>query len=347
MEVKFVYPSRAYEARKQELDTVWENINKRGAYILQSDGEEFESRLAAFVGKKHAIGLNSGTDALYLSLWALGITKGDEVITSGHTFVASAQVAAQLGATPVLVDCQDDLLIHEEDIKKAITKKTKAIIPVQLTGAVVEFSDEFLAYCHEKGIYIVEDACQSLGAQGIGDGITQCWSFYPFKILGSHGDAGAITTDDDVLAEKLRELRNHWKSDYSEWGINSRLDNIQAGILNVKIAYIQETLQKRADVAFKYKAGFQRLEGITLPVYSEGRVWQDYIIRTSRRDELYEFLKEHGVQTMKNEYPMPIPKTPNALKIEAETLRIPCNEWLTEAEVDYVIGAIQKFYEAA
>lgn len=345
MEVKFVYPVRAYLARKAEIDRVNEDVNMRGAYILQKDGEEFESKLAALVGKKHAIGVNSGTDALYLSLWALGIKKGDEVITSGHTFVASAQVAAQLGATPVLVDCHDDLLIHEEDIKKAITKKTKAIIPVQLTGEVVQFSDEFLAYCHEAGIHIVEDACQSLGAQGIGDGITQCWSFYPFKILGSHGDAGAITTDDDELAKKLRNLGNHCKDGYQEWGVNSRLDNVQAAILNVKIADIADTLQKRSEVAQKYRVGLQRLEGLTLPNYTEGRVWQDYIIRTSKRDELYEFLKEAGIQTMKNEYPMPIPKTPNALKIEAETLRIPCNEWLTQTEIDYVIQALQKFYE--
>ncbi len=347
MEVKFVHPKRAYQARQQELDAAWRSVNSRGAYILQADGEEFESRLAHLVGKKHAIGVNSGTDALYLSLWALGIKQGDEVITSAHTFVASAQVIAQLGATPVLVDCHDDLLMHEEDVRYAITDKTKAIIPIHLTGDVSRLSDDLLYDLKEKKIHSVEDACQALGAKGLGYGITQCWSFYPFKILGSHGDAGAITTDDDALAAELRELRNHYKKDYSKWGINSRLDNIQAAILNVKIKYIQDTLFKREQVALKYREGFKDVEGLKLPEFTHGRVWQDFIIRTSRRDELYQFLKESGIETMKNDYPMPIPKLENAIKIESETLRIPCNEWLKQPEVEYVIEVIKSFYEKA
>ena len=350
MEVRFFDPGKVYREHQSEMLNEIDRVLTKGDLILRQDVEDFEHNLAQYLGKKHAIGLNSGTDALYLSLWALGIGPGHEVITSGHTFVASAQVAAQLGATPVLVDVHDDLLMHPQDVKKAMTSKTKAIIPVHLTGSVAEqpipeslMARERKEVLSEK-VFVVEDACQALGAKGVGYGLTQCYSFYPAKILGAYGDAGAVTTDDDDLAAEIRELRNHYKKDYSKWGINSRLDNLQAAILNIRLKYLSVSHLRRAAVAHKYKAAFQRIEGLTLPAYYEGRVWQDYVIRTDRRDELYTFLKEHGVETMKNDYLMPIKKPKNALKIESETLRIPCNDILEDVEVDYVIQCIQGFY---
>lgn len=320
-----------------------QDVLARGDLIMRKDMETFEQKLCEYTGRKYAVALNSGTDALYLSLWALGITAGDEVIVPSHTFVASVQVIQQLGATPVIVDVRDDLLCHEEDVALLITDKTKAIIPVHLTGDVARFSDEFVQTIVDKGIYIVEDAAQALGAKGVGFGDTQCYSFYPAKILGAYGDAGAITTDDEEIANVVRELRNHWKSDYSNWGINSRMDNIQAAVLNVKMKYLAEAQIKRWSVASMYKA----LEGvgtITLPEYHEGRVWQDYVIRLKNRNGLYEHLKRCGVETMKNEYPMPCVKKANALKIESETLRIPCNEHLTEDDVYHVIKSIKSFF---
>lgn len=320
-----------------EMDAAIQDVLSRGDLILRGDLERFEQSFAKYVGKKHCIGLNSGTDALYLSLWALGIGRGDEVITSSHTFVASAQVIAQLGAKPVLVDVQDDLLIHVDEIIDAITDKTRAIIPVHLTGDVAKMN-------FPTELKIVEDAAQAVGAKGVGYGITQCYSFYPAKILGAYGDAGAITTDDDNLAEELRNLRHHYKKDYSKWGINSRLDNMQAAILNVKMKHLDEAQIKRRLIADQYFYAFNENIPLGLPEYSNGRVWQDYIVRTEKRDALYEHLKSCGVETMKNEYPMPIPKLPNSIKIENETLRLPCNENLSASEIRHVIESVKSFF---
>lgn len=334
MKIRFFNPALDYLAYKDEYDEAWHRVNERGDLILREDVEKFEENLAKFTGKKYAVSLNSGTDALYLSLWALGIGKGDEVIVPSHTFVATAQVVQQLGATPILVDVHYNFLVGLVD--DYITENTKAIIPVHLTGSVVNH------LLLPSGISIVEDAAQALGAKGVGYGITQCYSFYPAKILGAKGDAGAITTDDLRIANEIKELRNHYKKDYSEWGINSRMDNLQAALLNVKFKYIDDILRRRQDIAEMYRA--LHGEVIILPEYSEGRVWQDYVIRTNKRDELYKYLKEQSIETMKNDYPFPIPKLPNSIRIESETLRIPCNEHLTDEEVGYVIEKINEFF---
>lgn len=341
MNVRFFDPAKGYQRIKPEIDAVMQDVLARGDLVLRSDLEEFEKNFAAYIGKKHAIGVNSGTDALYLSLWALGIGEGDEVIVPSHTFVASVQVVEQLGATPVLTDCNDNLLMNQF-IQR--TPRTKAIIPVHLTGDVVRPYTGFADDMKKQGVHVIEDAAQALGAKGVGYGITQCYSFYPAKILGAYGDAGAITTDDDALADELRQLRNHYKRDYSKWGINSRLDNLQAAVLNVKLKYLPEAQTRRALIAYKYRDSFKEIKALTLPEYSEGRVWQDYIIRLSERNELHQFLKGQGVETMKNEYHFPIPKLPNSLKIESETLRIPCNDVLEDEEVEYVITKIIEFF---
>ena len=346
MEVRFFNPGKWFLEHEGEVMDEIQRVLAAGDLILRKDLDTFEENLAKFVGKKHAIGVNSGTDALYLSLWALGIGPGDEVIVPSHTFVASVQVVEQLGATPVLIDCADNLLM-QQNIQ--LTPRTKAIIPVHLTGDVVRTYAGFVDDMNKKGIHIVEDAAQALGAQGLGYGITQCWSFYPAKILGAYGDAGAITTDDDKLADDLRQLRHHWKRDYSKWGINSRLDNIQAVVLNIKMKYLGESLAKRTQIAQIYLESLNDTP-LRLPEDNEYRVWQDFVIRArseEEREALYNFLKLHGIETMVNEYPMPIEKLPNSLKIEHETLRIPCNDVLEPAEVEYVISTIKKFYEKA
>ena len=342
--VRFFDPAKGYFKIKPEMDAVIQDVLARGDLVLRGDLEDFERNLAAYTGKKHAIGVNSGTDALYLSLWALGIGVGDEVIVPSHTFVATVQVVEQLGATPVLIDCNDDLLM-QHTIQR--TTRTKAIMPVHLTGDVVRPYTGFADDMKKWGIHVIEDAAQALGAQGVGYGITQCYSFYPAKILGAYGDAGAITTDDDELAEELRNLRHHYKKDYSKWGINSRLDNLQAAVLNVKLKYLGESQLRRAQIAYKYRDAFKDITDLRLPEYSEGRVWQDYVIRftsANQRDSAYTWLKNCGIETMKNEYPFPIPKLPNSLKIEAETLRIPCNDVLDDDEVEYVIKNVRSFF---
>lgn len=335
MAVRFFNPSKDYKKYKKEIDSEIKRVLEAGDLILRADGEKFEQDFARFVGTKYAVGLNSGTDALYLSLWALGIKAGDEVLVPSHTFVATAQVVAQLGATPVLY----------ENNTFEVTPKTKAIMVAHIAG---EFGCDFKEF-RNLGVPIIEDACQALGAvqdakKAGSFGLTGCFSFYPAKILGCYGDGGALVTDNEIIYNEIKELRNHYKKDYSKWGINSRLDNIQAAILNVKLKYLPETLEKRAHYASIYQKKLKKYP-LGLPKLEEGRVWQDYIIRTPWRDELYSFLKERGIETMKNEYAFPIPKLPNSLLYESQSLRLPCNEHLYLKEVYEVIDAIDEFFK--
>lgn len=326
MKVKFFNPGLAYQKHKAEYDKSIQSVLSRGDLILRKDLEVFENNFADFVNRKYAVGLNSGTDALYLSLKALGVGAGDEVVVSAHTFVASVQVVVLAGATPVLVDLG-------EDWRDKITPKTKAVIPCHIAGEVLD-------WIPVPGIHMIDDSCQGFGAKGF-KGIIQCWSFYPAKILGSFGDAGGISTDSMELARDIKDMGNHWKSDYSRWGVNSRMDNLQAAVLNIKLANAVETLSRRAQIAMMYNSG---IHAEIIPNRSPNRVWQDYIINTDRRDDLYEFLKRNGIETMKNEYPFPIPKPPRATAYEARTLRLPINEVVTDEEVYYVIQKINEYF---
>lgn len=334
MKIRFFNPALTYKKHEEEIMDELHRIFAAGDLILRADGEKFEENLAEFCGKKYAVGLNSGTDALYLALKAVGVKAGDEVIVSSHTFVASVQVIVQLGATPVLVDMY-------QNWQDFITEKTTACIPCHIAGEVLPWEPV-------EGIHMIDDSCQALGAKGF-KGEIQCWSFYPAKILGCFGDGGGITTDNADYARDIKDLGNHWKSDYSKWGINSRLDNVQAVILNVRLKYLLEALARRKEVAQMYIAGIRAIGG--LPKDSDARVWQDFIFQiedhdyenVDRRDQLYEYLKDHGIETMKNEYPFPILKGPKAFQFEKQTLRLPCNENLTDDEVKYVIEKINEF----
>jgi len=339
MNVRFFNPALIYKEHQADYDTAYKRVMENGDLILRQDVEDFEKNLAAFTGSKFAVGLNSGTDALYLSLWALGIGRGDEVLVPSHTFVATAQVVAQLGAIPVLYDMTNGIVL---------TDSTKAIIPAHISGEITTDMQLLKATADAEGIDIIEDACQALGATQYGKmagtfGRTGCFSFYPAKILGAFGDAGGLVTDDENLASEIAELRNHYKKDYSRWGINSRLDNLQAAFLNVRIAHLKEMLARRKEVAEFY---LKELKGVVgLPGNIEGRVWQDFIItfkNQEARDTVYDKLKEMGVETMKNEYPMPCGKMPIADIYEAASLRIPCNDVLTNGEVAYVAEAVKR-----
>lgn len=346
--VRFFNPGLGYKNIKPEIDVAIEKNLLEGQLILREETEQFEKTLANFVGTKYAVGLNSGTDALYLALKAAGVKAGDEVITVGHTFVATVQVIVQLGAKPVLIDINDDALIDHNEIEKAINARTTAIIPVHLTGDVCNMK-VIQKIARDYNLILIEDAAQALGAEWDGQkagsfGIG-CFSFYPAKILGAYGDAGGLTTNSKEIYDTVIELRNHWKSDYSDWGINSRLDNIQAAVLNVKFRYLNDALEKRQRVAERYLNQLADLP-VGLPTSRSGRVWQDFILRTPKRDELYEYLKRNGVETMKNEYPFPIPKPERSIAYENETLRLPCNELLTDEEVGYVVNKIREYYGA-
>ena len=299
----------------------------------------FEKRLSEYIGTKYAVALNSGTDALYLALRAMKIGQGDEVIVPSRTFVATAQVVVQIGATPVYVDVGENVL-------SLITEKTKAIIPVHIEGMVYENMDMISKVCKEKDIWLIEDAAQALGTVGVGNfGDIGCFSFYPAKILGAFGDAGAITTNNRQIYEWIKGARNHFKEDASDWGVNSRMDNLQAAILNVRFDDLENNLARRKEIAEMYLGKLNNIKGIKLPPDTYGRVWQDYIIRTEKRDELYQFLKDNEIETLKNNYPFPVPKLPLAQKYEDETLRLPCNDNLTDEEINFVIKKIKEFYD--
>lgn len=326
-QVRFFNPGKAYLKIKPEIDAAIERVLTNGDLILRDEVEQFEKSLAEFVGTKYAVALNSGTDALYLALKAVGVKTGDRVAVPSHTFVATAQVVAQIGAEPILFDMGEG---PENTPVKMVAHIAGELSPIP------------------EGI-VIEDACQALGAVKNPRTAAQCWSFYPAKILGAYGDAGGLTTNDEAIYDYVKEARNHFKTDYSQWGINSRLDNLQAAVLNVKMRYLQQTLARRQEIAERYAGGLVDLvldNHIKIPTLGRGRVFQDYIIRTDRRDELYDFLKANGVETMKNEYPFPIQKGEKSLQYEAETLRLPINEILEDEEIDYVIEKVKAFYGA-
>lgn len=337
MNVRFFNPAKTYKSLKKELDQAYKRVMSEGQLILRKDTEDFEKAFAEYNGVKYAVALNSGTDALYLALWALGIKPGDEVAVPSHTFVATAQVVAQLGAKLVLYDKGEYPVINDH---------TKAIMVAHIAGEFALDMDKLMALA--GSVPVIEDACQSLGAVQHGrkagaTGIAGAFSFYPAKILGCFGDGGALITNDEKLANEVRELRNHYKSDYSKWGINSRLDNLQAAFLNVRLPRMPEMLARRKEIAQRYISKL-KVESICLPENTEGRVWQDFILCVPDRNKLYEFLKEKGVETMKNDYLFPIEKGQKSLHYESCTLRLPCNENLTDREVNYVIKCINEFF---
>ena len=338
--IRFFNPGLTYKKYENEIDTELKRVMSEGQLILRKDVEDFEKILASFVGTKYAVALNSCTDALYLALRGLGIGQGDEVLVPSRTFVASAQVIVQVGATPVYYDT--DLSGFKT------SEKTKAIIPVHIEGAFDTHFDEILEIAKMHNIPIIEDAAQALGAMQGGKmagsfGIAGCFSFYPAKILGAFGDAGALVTNDENMYNYVKDARNHFKDDARDWGVNSRLDNIQAVILNIRIKDIHKMLARRQEIAEMYQEGLKDLSWLKLPPHTEGRVYQDYIVRTEKRDALYQYLKDNGVETLKNNYPFPVPKLPRAQKYEDETLRLPCSENLTNEEVAEVINLIKKF----
>lgn len=323
MQVRFFDPAKGYLAHKEEYDEAITRVLTAGDLVLRADVEKFEKTLAEYVGTKYAVATNSGTDALYLACKALGIRPLDVVAVPSHTFVATAQVVAQCMANPLLFD-----------LGELPSGKNQFSIVAHIAGELSPIPDG----------RVIEDACQALGAVKNPTTVAQCWSFYPAKILGCFGDGGALTTNSKEIYEYVKEARNHFKTDYKEWGINSRLDNLQAAVLNVKIKYIDQILAKRKEIAEYYLNNLEDTPQIGLPKNTKGRVWQDFVIQTNKRNALFEYLRQQGVETMCGEYPMPIQKGQKSLQYEAQTLRIPCNENLLDSEVVEVVNQIKKFY---
>jgi dTDP-4-amino-4,6-dideoxygalactose transaminase len=305
----FNYPALFAEHREEYLST-FEDVLSRGAYIMQRDLVDFETELASYLGVKHAIGLADGTIALKIALMLADVGPGDEVIVPSHTFIATASAVHQVGATPVLCDCLPDSMMDVESARRMITSKTRAIMPVQLNGRTCDM-DAVEALAAEHGLKIVEDSCQAMGSRYRGRpagtfGVAGSFSFFPAKTLGCFGDGGGLILDDDALAERARELRDHGRGKDGKvhcFGVNGRLDNIQAAILRLKLSRYDDSIARRRDIARIYDSRLAGLEAVLLPPGpdSDGLrfdIFQNYEVQADRREELREHLASRGIGTI-------------------------------------------------
>ena len=361
--IPFVDLKREYAEIKGEINNVIQRVLERQWFILGEELERFEKEFAKYIGVKHAIGVNSGSDALYLAIKALSIGKGSEVITVSHTFISTVDAIIRNGAKPVFVDIDPETYtIDVNQIEKKITKGTKAIIPVHLYGHPADM-DPIMEIAEKYGLYVIEDACQAHGAEYKGRkagsiGYIGCFSFYPVKNLGAYGDAGMVVTNNEELAEKLRMLRNYgspkkYHHDYT--GVNSRLDEIQAAILRVKLRHLDEWNEKRRKIAKLYNELLEDSDVIT-PIEKEWakHVYHLYVIRHRERNKLQRHLAENGIQTQIH-YPIPVHKQraylnlghtarlPVTEKICKEILSLPMHPWLKEEEIEYISEIIKEF----
>ena len=360
-----------YQKIKVEVDRGIQEVIDSAAFIKGAAVSRFEQNLASYTGAKHVIPVGNGTDALQIALMALGLKPGDEVITPTFTFIATAEVVALLGLKPVLVDVDwDTMNISLEAARRAITDKTKAIVPVHLFGQCADM-EGLLELAKEKGLYIVEDACQAIGSKyQFSDGVTKqagtmgdigCTSFFPSKNLGCYGDGGAIFTNDDALAGKMRAIANHGMvvRYYHEMvGVNSRLDSIQAAILDVKLQYLDEYIAARQKAAAYYDRAFAGKDWLLTPVCSNRstHVYHQYTLRLKGvdRDALRGALAEKGIPAMVY-YPVPLHLQeaykdarygegafPVAERLAECVLSLPMHTELDEEQLEYITRSVEE-----
>ena len=358
--VRFVEPAKLYLMIKDELDAAYFDVMSKGELVDRSHLRNFENNLAKFVGTKYAVGLNSGYDSLHLSLRAAGIGKGHEVIVPAHTFVASCSAIVNAGATPVLVDVAKDFNIDVNKIEEAITPDTKAIMPVHLSGWMADMPT-IMKIAEKYNLLVIEDACQSLGScingKGAGSwGLTGCFSFYPFKILGGYGDGGAITTDNEEIATFARRMRFNGEErqtgEYHGHGFTCLLDNMQAAFLDVKLKHLPDWIIRRKKIAARYKDALSDIPDLLLPHYSRYgsvHVYQNYTVRSKQGNKFSEYLKNNGIEVLtqfrkpyyKHEALNLIDKGfPETETLSREVCSLPMNVEIGDDEVEYVIGVV-------
>jgi dTDP-4-amino-4,6-dideoxygalactose transaminase len=360
----FNYAALFAEIEREVMDSV-HDVFARGAYIMQKDLFSFESELAAYLGVRHAIGVADGTMGLLLPLLACNLKPGDEVIVPSHTFVASAAAIHHAGGTPVLADCGKDHIVDAASIEAMISPRTRGIMPVQLNGRTANMAP-IVALAKQHGLWIVEDSCQALGSKFDGQfagtfGLAGSISFYPSKTLGCFGDGGAIITNDDAMAENLRCLRDHGRGAdglVARWGFNSRLDNVQAAILRIKLRQYDQYIATRRRLASIYDQRLRDLAELLLPPAPDADprhfdIFQNYEIEADRRDQLRAFLESRGVKTIIQWGGHTIHQFP-ALGLRSQAhytermtgrfMLLPMNTALAEDEVHYICDAIREFY---
>lgn len=362
--VKFVNPARVYQMIKDELDQAYFEVMSKGDLIDRQQLRDFENNLASFVGTKYAVGLNSGYDALHMSLRSAGIGPGDEVIVPAHTFVATCSVVVNVGATPVLVDVAKDFNIDVNKIEEVISERTRAIIPVHLSGYMADMI-RVMDIAEKYKLVVVEDACQSLGSSIDGKmagswGLTGCWSFYPFKILGGYGDGGAITTNDPDVALFVTRMRYNGEDretgEYHGHGFTCLLDNLQATFLDVKLRYLPDWIVRRKQIAERYRTALSDIPDLLLPHYDKpgfDHVYQNYTVRSKQGNDFSEYLKNNGVEVL-TQFRKPYYKHealnlidrgfPETEALSREVCSLPMNIEISDEEVDYVIKVVRSFY---
>ena len=363
----FDYPIQ-FREHEEEYTKIFKEVCGKGSFILGEEVGRFEEEFAAFIGTKHAIGVGNCTDGLLISLHSAGIGAGDEVISVSHTFVATIEVIRLLGAKPVFVDIASDHNMDADAVEELITSKTKAIVPVHLNGRICTKMDKLVEIATEHGLVIVEDAAPAIGAtyrgRGAGTfGLTGCFSFYPAKLLGTFGDAGAIVTDDNDLAARLRIMRNHSRGEHGEvkfWGQNSRMDNLHAAILSFKLSHLEGLIERRRAIARQYQEGLAEIDKLKLPTppKEDGLhydVFQNYEIEAEERGKLVEYLSENGIEVA-------LPwggkavhqfealgfseiELPRTEKLFQKVLMLPMYPSLEDEQVEYVADIIKHFYE--
>jgi dTDP-3-amino-3,4,6-trideoxy-alpha-D-glucose transaminase len=350
-----------YRELRGEIDAAQRRVMESGRYVLGPEVEAFESEFAAYCGVSECVAVASGLDALTLALRALGVRAGDEVVVPGHTFIATWLAVSALGARPVPVDCIANTgNIDPAAIERAITSRTRAIVPVHLYGQPADM-DAVGAVAAAHGIPVLEDAAQAHGAlfgsRPAGSfGRAAAFSFYPGKNLGAFGDGGAITTDDAALAETLRALRNYGSQEkyvHSAQGSNSRLDEIQAACLRAKLPLLDEWNARRRAVAARYLA---EISGPGLPAVHSAcdPVWHLFVVRSPRRDALQAHLAAHGIETLVH-YPIPPhrsgaysdhgswPELPVTEELAQTVLSLPIGPHMSAADVDRVVDGVNSF----
>ena len=367
MKVPFVDLKAQYLSIKKEIDSAIENVIIETAFIGGTYVKKFEKEFAELYGVKHCISVANGTYSLYIIMKMLGIKAGDEVITTAYSWISSSETISQTGATPVFIDIDERYFTMNEDlIESKITSRTKAIIPVHIHGQICDM-DKILAISKKHNLYVIEDCAQSHFAEFKGKragtmGLASSFSFYPGKNLGAYGDAGCILTNDDILADKFRMYANHGslqKHKHQIEGINSRLDGIQAAVLSAKLPYILKWTDERIRCATKYLELLSPVkEVICTSIRPKSKhSFHLFMIRTNRRDELHQYLKNEGIETVIH-YPKALPNLlcynylnlmdeyPIATANEALILSLPIYPELSDESIVYITDKIKFFFKA-
>lgn len=363
--IQFVNLNKIHDPIREEIDKAIKKVIDNSSFVMRQELVDFEEQFAKYCGTKYAIGVNSGTDALRFAILALEIGKGDEVISVANTYTATIDSIVHSGAKPVLVDCDEFFNIDVSKIEKKITPKTKAILPVHLYGQSANM-DEVMKIAKKHKLFVIEDVAQAHGADWKGKkvgsfGNLACFSFYPGKNLGALGDGGMVVTNNAKLARKIKMMRDFGQQKkycHEFVGFNSRLDNLQAAVLSVKLKYLDEWNRQRREAAILYN---KLLEGVvaTPKEYGQGRhVYHIYAIKTSKREALQEFLGKNGILTVIH-YPIPIHLEqcyinslgyqkgdfPKAEKNAATELSLPMFPGITNKEIMTVAKLIKKFLQ--